>query len=357
MFHRLILPALAGALVLPAVVASAALPERDAAARGASFILATQQADGGFGGFGPGQTMDAVFALRAAAIDPSTVVASSGASPATYLASVADEAADAPTAGKYALAAVALGLDPSDVGGVDLIEVVQASLDTATGRYAPGNNFGEAIAILGLSCTGNPADARAVAALADAQDDSGGWGFDADTASIAMQALLSAGLPPSDPVITAGIAHIRERQADDGGWGFDPAASDPSVTAYVIQGLIAAGEDPESPAYRKPGGTPVDFLLASQQADGSFPGFDPAFATNLAVPALLGMTYCEAAVAPVAQPMPPVTASPTATAPIPPSTGNGYASGGGSPFLPIAAACFTLAIASWLLASRSARRG
>jgi len=356
-FHRLTLPALAGVLLLPAVVASAASPERDAAARGASFVLAAQQPDGGFGGFGPGQTMDAVFALRAAGIDLSTVVASSGASPATYLVSVADEAADAPTAGKYALAAVALGLDPSDVDGIDLIEVMQASLDTATGRYAPGNNFGEGIAILGLSCTGNPADARAVAALAEAQDDSGGWGFDADTASIVIQALLSAGLPKSDPVITAGIAHIRERQADDGGWGFDPNASDPSVTAYVIQGLIAAGEDPGSAAYRKPGGTPVDFLLAQQQADGSFSGFDPAFATNLAVPALLGKTYCEAAVAPVTQPAPSVTPSPTVTAPLPPSTGNGYASDGGSSRLPFAAACVALAIASCAVACRSARRG
>ena len=54
-----LLAALAALLALPAL-ASAALPESDAVMSGVEFIRTTQQDDGGFGGFGPGQSMDAI---------------------------------------------------------------------------------------------------------------------------------------------------------------------------------------------------------------------------------------------------------------------------------------------------------
>lgn len=334
MLRRIVLPAVAGVLALPVVFASAALPERAAADRAAAYILATQQPDGGFGGFGAGQTVDAVLALRSAGIDPATVTAPSGLTPADYLDSVAASAPDAATFSKFALGALALGLDPTDLGGVDLVAEAQAGIDPATGRYAPGNNFAEAVAILGLECTGNDGDPGAVAALAAAQEDGGGWGFGPDNAAIVIQALVAAGMPVDEPAIVAGIAYLRTAQLDDGGWGFSPEASDASTTASVIQGLIAAGEDVESATYQKPGGAPVPYLVAQQQPDGSFPGFDPAFAANLAVPALMGYSFCESAVAP-AEPLGPATSpspspSPTVAAPLPPNAGAGLMAGDGS---------------------------
>lgn len=324
MLSRLILPAVAGLLALPVVFASAALPERSAAEDAAKYILTTQQPDGGFGGFGTGQSVDAILALRSAGIDPASVVAPSGLSTVDYLESVVATAPDAATYAKFALGAAALGLDPTDVGGIDLVAAAQARIDPATGRYAPGNNFGEAIAILGLQCTGNEANAGAVAALVEAQEANGGWGFGPDNTAIVLQALVAAGIQLDDPAIVDGIAYVRAAQLADGGWGFTPDASDASTTASVIQGLIATGEDVESSVYTRAGGTPVGFLLASQQADGSFPGFDPAFAANLAVPALMAHSFCESAEAP-ATPLDP-TPSPTIAAPQPPATGSGQAS-------------------------------
>jgi hypothetical protein len=317
------------AAALPAL-AGAALPESAAVARGADYIRTTQQPDGGFGGFGAGQTFDAIFALRAAGIAPATVK-KDGKSPADFIQAVA-KAQDKPgSAGKAALAALALGLDPKSVNGTNFIDVVNRGLDPATGRYG-ADDFTQATAILGLACTSNAVPATATTALKTSQLKDGGWGFagasDPDTSAIALQALLAAGLPKTDGSVTAAVAYFKATQGKDGGWGFDPEESNANSTAFAIQALIAAGEDPESATYRKGATTPVAYLVAQQQPDGSFKGFDPAFAANQALPALAGLTYCAAPRAPLkAEPSPtPAPASPTprpTTAPLPPNTGSG----------------------------------
>jgi hypothetical protein len=171
----------------------------------------------------------------------------------------------------------------------------------------------------------------------------GGWGFggssDPDSTAIVLQALLAAGLPVSDPDVQEALGYLRASQANDGGWGFDPAASNVNSTAFVVQALIAAGEDPEGPTYTKPGGNPIQFLLSQQQADGSFVGYDPAFATNQVVPALMGRTFLNAPFTPLVQETPTPTATPTSTAtpaatrtptPAVAKTGTGSASSSGS---------------------------
>src|SRR5690606_35301173 len=115
---RLVLGTIGAALLALPIALTDAAPRPGAVEAGVDYIRTTQQADGGFGGFGAGQTMDAIYALRAAGIDPSTVT-TDGASPADFLASVAAEQTAAPAAAKAALAAVALDLDPTDVAGVD----------------------------------------------------------------------------------------------------------------------------------------------------------------------------------------------------------------------------------------------
>jgi hypothetical protein len=108
-----------------------------------------------------------------------------------------------------------------------------------------------------------------------------------------MQALIAAGIPASDPRITRALEYLSASQLDDGGWGFG-SESNVSSTAYAVQALIAAGRDPEGATYRKTPSGPLDFILSRQGADGSFAGFDRAFATNQALPALARKSYCAA---------------------------------------------------------------
>jgi Squalene-hopene cyclase C-terminal domain/Prenyltransferase and squalene oxidase repeat len=312
---KLLLLAIAAvAIALPILGASAALPESAAVGRAASFIVASQEADGGFGGFGDGQTFDAVYALRSAGIDPA-VVKRDGKSPADFLRAKAGAQVSAAAAAKAALAAKALGLDPSSVNGIDLQRAVSSRYNDINGRFA-GDDFSQSIAILGLVCTGGSAPGGSLSALKSAQLADGGWGFDgfsdADTTAIAVQALFAAGVPKSDAAVGKGLAYFKATQAADGGWGFDPTASNASSTAFVVQALIAAGEDADGAAYRKGDATPVSFILAQQLPDGSFAGFDPGFAANQVTPALAGRTFCDAVSTPVTRAVP--TPTPTATA-------------------------------------------
>ncbi len=375
------------AVALPILAANAALPENAAVNKAAIFIVGTQQADGGFGGFGDGQTFDAIFALRAAGIDPASVKRGAK-SPADFLKAKAGSQPTAAAAAKAALAARALGLDPGSVNGTDLLSVVSNRYNDITGRFA-GDDFSQSIAILGLACTGGSAPGGSVSALKAAQLADGGWGFegfsDPDTAAIALQALLAAGVPKTDASVTKGLAHLKQTQAADGGWGFDPAASNASSTAFVVQALIAAGEDVESGAYRKGSATPVSFMLSQQLADGSFAGFDPGFAANQVTPALAGRTFCNAVNTPItrsvptptatttptatatASPSPSATASPTATAspaatrtvttaPAPPNTGGGTRSAG-MDGASLAAGLALACAAATVLAFTARRRG
>lgn len=349
---RLVLGTLGAALLALPIALTGAAPRPAAVEAGVDFIRTTQQPDGGFGGFGAGQTFDAVYAIRSAGIDPNTVTTEE-ASPADFLAAVAGEQEAASEAAKAALAAVALELDPTDVAGTDLHAVMTGAYDGATGQYDP-TSFGQALVMLGLQCTGATVPADAIAALEAMQLGDGGWGFaedgDPDNTAIVIQALLAAGANAGDESVTTGLAFLANAQAADGGWGFDPAESNANSTAYVIQALIAAGEDPEGEAWTVDGVNPVDFLAGLQAEDGSFPGFDPAFATNQAVPALAGRTLCNAVSteivveetptpvpteeptttpappSPTATPVPP-TATPTMVAPQPPATGTGTSAG------------------------------
>lgn len=332
------------ALSLLAAFAAAvtfALPEREAALRGVEYIRTTQQADGGFGGFGPGQTMDAIFAIRSAGIDPNSFV-KEGKTPADFLRTHAP-AVDRPgLAAKFVLGAKALGLNPRNVDGTDLVAVILNAYDAGSGRFA-SDDFNHSLSIIGLAATGTGVPSGAVASLRSRQLPDGGWGFgntsDPDSTAIALQALLAAGVPVGDGSVQAALAYFRSTQAADGGWGFDPAASNVNSTAFVVQALLAAGEDPEGPRYTKGSANPIRFLLSQQRPDGSFVGYDPAFATNQVVPALMGRTYVNAPDTPIVQatpsPTPGAGATPTPTrtpTPVVARTGTGTAaSSDGSP--------------------------
>lgn len=317
--RRLLIP-FAALCALPLLAASAALPETAAVNRGASYLRSVQLADASYGSDSFGQNMDSVFAVRAAGFDPAKDTVDD-VSPVDYIVANAATVDSVGLAAKGALGALALGLDPRNVGGVDFVGMVEDAYDADSGAYA-GDDFTQSIAILGLACTGNEVGANAADALRATQlDESGGWGFggfpDPDTSAIAVQALLAAGVPASDPDVQEALAFLQASQGTDGGWGFDPTASNAASTAFVVQALLALGEDPESATYTKGGANPISFLLSQQEADGSFLGFDPTYATTQVVPALAGFSFCEAPTAPITQLRPIITPTPTATATTP----------------------------------------
>ncbi len=371
--RRLLLVVCGALFALPIFAATAALPETTAVLSGSAYIRSIQLADGSYASSPShlgGQTMDAIFAIRAAGYDPAKETIG-GKSPADYLKANATSTSGAASAAKAALGAKALGIDPKSVGGTDLIAKITGGYDSATGTYA-GDDFNQSIAMLGLACTGNSVPAAALGALKATQIASdGGWGFggfsDPDTTAIAIQALLASGAPKSDPVLTKALAYLKASQGNDGGFGYVSDESNASSTAFVVQALLALGENPEGATYTKNGVNPVAYLLSQQNADGSFKGFDPGFATNQVVPALAGRTFCNAPETPItrtrpaATPTAPATPPPpaaTTAAPAPPATGNtAGATSGGSPGTLFAALALVAAGGALAAAARLNRGG
>lgn len=374
---RVLILALCALTALPVLLAGAAIPETSALLKGADYIRTQQQADGSYSGTLE-QTMDAVFAMRAAGFDPAKETAGT-VGPADFLKAKVPTETRVPVLAKSALVAKALGLDPKAVGGVDLIAKTNAAYDPAKGTYA-GDDFSQSVIMLSLACTGNTVPGAAAAALkANQLSESGGWGFggfpDPDTTAIAVQALLATGSAKADAPLTKAVAYFHANQGDDGGWGFDPSESNASSTAYVVQALIALGENADGAAWQKNGVSPVAYLLTQQQDDGSFKGFDPAFATNQAVPALAGRTFCNAPETPITRTRPVATATPTATAtrpapatttsapasptaaPRPPATGNGAAPSAGGNAATLVGGLALLAGALLLVSIERRRRG
>ncbi|HHY58875.1 MAG TPA: terpene cyclase/mutase family protein [Chloroflexi bacterium] len=181
---------------------------------------------------------------------------------------------------------------------------VKPSFYLADGMYSTDAGF-NAWGMLGAAAVGEEIPASAVSALISQQTESGGWewqagfGADTNTTALAIQALIAAGYPADAEEVTAALAFLKSAQSETGGFVYDPKkpeyGADANSTAYVIQALLAAGEDPAGEAWTINGLTPIRFLLGLQLADGSFE-WQPNTGSNLmataqAVPALLGQAY------------------------------------------------------------------
>jgi hypothetical protein len=141
--------------------------------------------------------------------------------------------------------------------------------------------------------------AKAVEYLVGLQKDSGGWewespfGEDTNTTSLAIQALIAAGEAKDSEAVVKGLNWLKSAQNDDGGFPYNPTSewgtdSDISSTAYVIQAIMAAGQDPLSLYWQKKGNSPISYMLDLQNENGSFPGYSELVSTQQAIPALFG---------------------------------------------------------------------
>ena len=295
--------------------ATAAATTKDAAISKALYWLRSQQqADGsvpsGVSGAYNG-TNQAVLAIVAGSQDPKAWLSSDNKSPLDFLASQAiiqtDTITETGTSARTLLSAVAAGGDPYNFGGVDLVSTLTITdHNSTTGQYGlEGDVPTQALAMMAVRASGQTVPEMATELLKGWQDPSGGWGYaypclpenwcfpDVDNTALAMQALIAAGEPITSTSIISATGFLKSQQGDDGGfqsWGTSNANS----TAWGIQALITAGQDPAGTDWMKNSHTPVSFLLSLQANAGYFeyssppPGWtaDLVLTTVQTVPAL-----------------------------------------------------------------------
>ncbi len=130
-------------------------------------------------------------------------------------------------------------------------------------------------AILGLAAAQETVPAGAPT-VADARETGGGWGYgsgmDIDLTAMAVQALVAAGVSPTDDAVAEGLDLLRAAQASTGGWESWGSLSADS-TAAVMQAAAAVGQTPTSTSWATAAGnTPASELLGLQAGDGSWSG-------------------------------------------------------------------------------------
>ena len=135
--------------------------------------------------------------------------------------------------------------------------------------------------VLALAAVGAPSDVIDTLAqtVREQQDADGGWNFaagskksESDLTGAAMAALCTAGVPNTDPVIVKAVSYLHTVQdAATGGFvNLNPTVNTDS-TAWVVSGLDACKIDPQATEWTTSASkTPIDFLIAQQNEDGSF---------------------------------------------------------------------------------------
>ena len=318
------------------LLVSAAGPRTEAANKALSYVRTLQNADGGFPSFGSGSSaggaIDAVFAFTARGIDPATVK-KDGKSPLDYLEAQTDSYITTPGhLAKLVLALAAAGEDPRDFAGHDLVAGMNAGFNSTSHSYGDGP-IDHALYMLAREKLNLSPASGSAGYLESKQLSDGCWEFrdgfgcDTNTTALGIEALLAAGVDPSDSAVEDALDYLEGAQNDDGGFPYlIPSDSDANSTAFVIQALVAAGE--KIGDWDKGGTTPLEALIAFKLDSGAFEwqpgGGANAMATYQAVPALLLEPYPgapktqEREATHTPKPTRTPTAEPTAT-PLPPS--------------------------------------
>jgi Squalene-hopene cyclase C-terminal domain/Prenyltransferase and squalene oxidase repeat len=289
--------------------------------RSVRFLQEAQNLDGGFGGV-RGQQSDplftawAAYALAAAGINPQDQAQPGGVDVFSYLTAHTTGLRETTDFDRVALVALASGTSPRAFGAVDPIgTILSRQLPDGSFPQPPGLRSGwinsTIWSIFPLSAIETPeaeaAVARAVAWLVGQQRPDGAWGgigpasdADADMTGAAIQALNAADGHGTDAERRA-LEYLRGMQGTDG--GFRETASGPTnsaTTAWVVQGLWAAEEDPRA-WQTETGADPLSYLSSLQRPDGSIgwtatSDLNSLWMTAQVGPALAGRTY----------PLPPV---------------------------------------------------
>lgn len=249
-------------------------PALTGAWRALAWLETQQDADGSFGS--GGSTAEVLMALGANRMDAADLRQSTGGSALAAMwrqsRSLAESAAGV---GKLAVALAAQGscwpyavLRPMDH--------YSATLGAFDADAAP-----HAWAMLGMAALSETIPPTATDYLLGLQQPDGawewgaGWGTDTNSTALALQALIAAGESPTSTAVISGVAYLEQAQNTDGGFPYSPVASwgrdsDVNSTAYVVQALLATGEDPVTGTWAINGTNPIAYLIGMQLDDGSF---------------------------------------------------------------------------------------
>jgi hypothetical protein len=316
--------ALSGMPVLAAT--SYPLNSGDEVIQDALDYLASQQAgDGSIGSYS--DSAWACIAIAAAGEDPDDWDAG-GPSLVQYLAAGHPDVTGEFNMGTYlarmVLAAVAAGEDPGAFGswsgsnaGVSISngdylgalwslhdgdQFLQDLTGDPDSARTLNDDFWGLRAVVAAGTAPSSSEVRAVATfIASFQEDDGGWTWgtpahswyspdssDVDDTAAAIVALGLAGMS-SSAAVRDGLAFLHENQ--DGSGGFLSLWSGVNVesTAWSVDAIGVSRQAPAGALWSPAGNSPIDYLLSSQEPNGSFE--DSVRSTADAICALLGQYY------------------------------------------------------------------
>ncbi len=263
----------AAVLLLVACFAFAPAPAQASSVGSAlTWLEAQQRPSGGFAAdsgrdAGAEMTSWSMLALAAAGKNPLDVT-NSGKSPVDFLRSHRSEVKDAGDVARTILSLQTAGVDPRNFVGEDLVSRLLAERrDNGSYQGWPGTS---AYAVLALRAAGANSSATAtVEWLRKVQAKDGGWGNDPQSPSTAdiTGAVLQV-LTPGSQASDSALDYLRTEKRPNG--GFAPGktlSANAQATAWVSQGLLAAGKDP---AGFGSGASSFNYLRELQAPDGKF---------------------------------------------------------------------------------------
>jgi hypothetical protein len=316
---------------------SPALPQVPLAIRSAQWLTGKLTPGGYIPGGSPGtanysETVNTLLALGAANVNLALARTGLAYMEDNADAYIAANGSDGPgQLSLLILTAHALGADPTNFGGTNLVSRLLAT-EQPNGRFGtdaqvPAFNSGpydQGLALAALKAVGLVAPAASVSWLQQAQCPNGGWtapdpvdnpcngdpgiggGPDTNTTALALQG-LAAQSSLTQSISSSALSFLETGQNADGGWAYDPAAadnvqtSDPNSTSLVIQALLALGLAPDSQQFTVSGHTPTSLLLSFEVTSGAdrgafyspfgSPSTGDVFATFQAVPALMAVSF------------------------------------------------------------------
>jgi hypothetical protein len=271
-----------------AIVLTLALPVLADGPSAVAWLKTQQNADGGFGSPAStaGATADVLLAVAAAG-DNATEWSQGGNTAYAYLEANAEAIVGTGDMGKVTLALIASGMNPRNLGVVDLINKIEGSLGS-DGHYGDSGLINDqAYAMLGLSSARRVVPGKAIDYLLQRQIADGTWSWNGDTtegtgdnntAAVAVLALIGAGVPADHAQVQKTLAHLKGQQNEDGGFPYiNPSAygtdSDANSTAVVMWAIQAAAQDPAGNAWKyegQDGYSALDKIRAFQNESGAF---------------------------------------------------------------------------------------
>ncbi len=319
-----------GPVVSPAVAAVTEAEETAAAEHGAEWMTLLQEPSGELASFGGDWSMISLASVGVNSAD----VRVSPAEPSAqdfYLSLWTSEPPALFSATDFEraiLTGYAGGLEPSRLDAQTNLVADLAAQFNGHELGEKGATNADVFGVLALSAVGAPHEVidTLVETVREQQDADGGWNFaagtkksEADLTGAALAALCTAGVPSTDPAIAKAEGYLHTVQDTATGGFLNPTVNTDS-TAWVVSGLDACKIDPQAAEWTTTESkTPIDFLIAQQNEDGSFQLHahdeeEDFYSTQDAVRALSGTGFIAAppsrkeAGAPAVRPAPAVAA-------------------------------------------------